>query len=165
MMLAGSVAFAGAQDPVTCEMVPLELPLFEGTPVAQIATPDPATKAMYLPESQVDEVLKQYVACTNTGDPTLVWAMFSPRWFSQTFADPEAHYLPAFEQMLDREGEPVAVPLELVEVVSVEQTDDGRVAVTATFRSGSQEWTDKLTLVAVDGQWLIDEVELIDPLP
>ena len=30
---------------------------------------------------------------------------------------------------------------------------------------GDQSWTDRLVLVAVDGQWLIDEVEPIDPLP
>jgi hypothetical protein len=143
----------------------LELPLFGGTPVALVATPESDAGAAWLPEAQVNEVLQQYVACTNTGDPTLVWAMFTPRWFSQTFADPEQHYLPAFEQMLDREGEPTGVPLELAEIVEVEQDKDGGVLVTATFRSGDQEWTDRLTLVAVDGQWLIDEVEPIDPLP
>jgi hypothetical protein len=165
MMIAGGISAVGAQEAATCEMTPLELPLFGGTPVAVLATPSPQAQAAFLPESQVDEVLQQYVACTNTGDPTLIWAVFTPRWFSQTFADPEEHYLPAFEQMLDLEGEPASVPLELVEIVEVEQTDDGRVGVTATFRSGNQEWTDKLTLIAVDGQWLIDEVELINPLP
>lgn len=161
MMLGGG---AVAQEPATCELVPLELPLFGGTPIAVFATPSPVASPVSasLDESGAREVLEQYVACTNTGDPTLVWAMFTPRWFSQTFADPEEHYLPAFEQMLDRDGQPTGVPLELVEIVALEQ-DAGSVDVTATFRSGDQAWTDRLTLVQVDGQWLIDDVELIDP--
>lgn len=166
-LFAGTMLVSGAhaQEGATCDLVPLELPLFGGTPVAEFATPGamPSPMAVSLPQSQAEEVLQQYVACTNTGDPTLVWAMFSPRWFSQEFADSEEHYLPAFEQMLDREGEPTGVPLELVEIVEIETLEDSRVAVTATFRSGDQEWTDKLTLVAIDGQWLIDEVELIEP--
>ncbi len=166
-LMAGAmlVSPAGAEEGVSCEMVPLELPLFDGTPVATFATPEASPVAVSLPDSQVEEVLQQYVACVNTGDPTLVWAMFSPRWFSTEFADPEEHYLPAFEQMLSMEGEPPAVPLQLVEVQNVERLDDGRVAVTAKFQSGDQSWTDRLVLVAVDGQWLIDEVEPIDPLP
>lgn len=167
VLIAGTLLTGGvqAQDAQTCELVPLELPLFGGTPVAELATPEPAATAMTvsLPQSQAEEVLQQYVACTNTGDPTLVWAMFSPRWFSAEFADSEEHYLPAFEVMLDSSGEPTGIPLELVEIVDVEPLEDGRVDVTATFRSGDQEWTDKLTLIAIDGQWLIDEVELLDP--
>lgn len=163
MVGAMLVAPSGAQDGTGCELVPLELPLFGGTPVATFATPEASPVAVSLPESQVDEVLQQYVACVNTGDPTLVWAIFSPRWFSIEFADPEEHYFPAFEHMLSMEGEPPAIPLELVEVHGVERQDDGRVAVTATFRSGLETWTDRLILVAVEGQWMIDEVEPIDP--
>lgn len=160
--LTGGSAFA--QDAASCELQPLELPLFGGTPVAVFATPSPeASPAIVaLSEAEAEDVLQQYVACTNTGDPTLVWAMFTPRWFSQTFADPEEHYLPAFEQMLDNEGQPTGVPLELVEVVLIEPRDRS-VDVTATFRSGDQEWTDTLTLVQVDGQWLIDDVTPVDP--
>lgn len=162
-MMTGS---ALAQDTVSCELVPLELPLFGGTPVAVFATPSPVASpvADALLEDEVGEVLEQYVACTNTGDPTLIWAMFTPRWFSQTFADPEEHYLPAFEQMLDAEGQPTGVPLELVGIEEI-TPGEGGIDVTATFRSGEQEWTDTLTLVNVDGQWLIDDVELVDPLP
>lgn len=162
-MMTGS---AVAQDTVECDLVPLELPLFGGTPVAAFATPSPSASPVAEPmlEDEVEGVLEQYVACTNTGDPTLVWAMFTPRWFSQTFADPEEHYLPAFEQMLDQDGQPTGVPLELVEIVEIAPVDGG-MDVTATFRSGEQQWTDTLTLVPIDGQWLIDDVELVDPLP
>lgn len=155
---------AVAREDVTCELVPLELPLFGGTPVAAFATPSPGAtpSAQALSEDEARDILEMYVACTNTGDPTLIWAMFTPRWFSQTFADPSEHYLPAFEQMLDRDGSPSGVPLELIEINEVEPRD-GRVAVTATFRSGEQEWTDRLFLADVDGDWLIDEVQLVDP--
>ena len=160
-VMAASVV---AQDPVDCDLVPLELPLFGGTPVAMFATPEPtATPAPgSLADDEAVRVLQQYAACTNTGDPTLVWAMFTPRWFSQAFADSREHYLPAFEQMLDREGQPTGVPLEFVEIVSIVE-QDGAVDVTATFRSGELTWTDKLTLVQIDGHWLIDEVQPVDP--
>jgi hypothetical protein len=160
-MLGGA---AMAQDDVSCELVPLELPLFGGTPVAVFATPSSQASpaAGSLNEDEARDILEMYAACTNTGDPTLVWAMFTPRWFSQTFADPEEHYLPAFEQMLDQDSAPTGAPLQLVEVIEIEPRE-GMVDVTATFRSGDQEWTDRLTLAQVDGQWLIDEVELIDP--
>jgi hypothetical protein len=160
-MLGGA---AMAQDDMSCELVPLELPLLGGTPVAVIATPSPQASpaAGSLSEDEARDILEMYAACTNTGDPTLVWAMFTPRWFSQTFADPEEHYLPAFEQMLHQDSAPTGAPLELVEVIEIESRE-GMVDVTATFRSGDQEWTDRLTLAEVDGQWLIDEVELIDP--
>lgn len=161
-MLVGGSAFA--QDTPGCELQPLELPLFGGTPVAVFATPSPQGSPAIagLTNAEAEDVLQQYAACTNTGDPTLVWAMFTPRWFSQQFADPEQHYLPAFEQMLDSDGQPTGVPLELVEVVEIEP-HGAAIDVTATFRSGDQEWTDKLALVQIDGQWLIDDVELLDP--
>jgi len=159
-LLAGQVV---AQDGTGCELEPLELPLFGGTPVAELAvSPEASPAAAWLPESQVVEVLQLYVACVNTGDPTLVWAMFSPRWFASEFENSEEHYLPAFEQMLDRPAEPPAIPLELGEVLDIERLDGGRVAVTATFVSGDEAWTDRLTLAPADGQWLIDEVEPID---
>lgn len=162
VMMGGSVAVA--QDVTTCELVPLELPLFGGTPVAVFATPAASPVAATLSEAEALAVLEQYVACTNTGDPTLVWAMFTPRWFSETFADPEEHYLPAFEQQLDLRGQPTGLPLELVEIVEFEP-GEGTARVAATFRSGEQQWTDTLTLAYVNGQWLIDDVELGESLP
>lgn len=154
---------AAQEDAVTgCQMTPLALPLFGGTPVAALATPDAVASpaANGLTEEDAERVLEQYVACTNTGDPTLVWAMFSPRWFSATFADPEEHYLPAFEWNLDDPAETAEHPLQLAEMRGIEPLADGRFEVTATFRSGDQEWTDTLTLVQIDGQWLIDDVRL-----
>lgn len=147
----------------TCELTPLSLPLFDGTPVAQLATPtsSPATEVLDIEEATA--ILEMYVACTNTGDPTLVWAMFTPRWFSAEFADSEEHYLPAFEYEIALGEVEVVNPLSLESVDDIEPQDDGRVAVTATFSSGNMEWTDQLILAHVDGQWLIDEVVLVSP--
>lgn len=162
LMAPGGASFAqgSAGAEATCELVPLELPLFGGTPIAQFATPTASPEA--IPEAdlaEIERVLEQYVACVNTGDPTLVWAMFTPRWFSSVFADPEEHYLPAFEQMLDTPGAVAANPLRLEEIHEIAQ-DGGTVEVTATFASGDAEWTDTLVLVQTDGQWLIDDIRL-----
>lgn len=151
------------QAEATCELTPLPLPLFDATPLADLATPvtTPATDA--LSEDEVADVLEMYVACTNTGDPTLVWAMFTPRWFSAQFADSEEHYLPAFEYEIATGHIEVVDPLVLESVDDIELLEDGRLAVTATFTSGDLEWTDQLVLANVDGQWLIDEVVLVSP--
>lgn len=152
------------QAQATCELTPLTLPLFDGTPVAQLATPSASPAAQPLEMDEATEVLEMYVACTNTGDPTLIWAMFTPRWFSQEFADSEQHYLPAFEyQIATGHAKQVTNPLELITVDEIARLDDGRVAVTASFSSGPLSWTDKLILVNAEGQWLIDEVELVSP--
>lgn len=146
-----------------CELTPLTLPLFDATPLAMLATPAATPTGIILSEGEVVDVLEQYVACTNTGDPTLVWAMFTPRWFSSEFADPEVHYLPAFEYQIANGQEIVVDPLELVSIDEIVLQEDGRVAVTATFASADLVWTDQLILVQIDGTWLIDDVVLITP--
>lgn len=165
VVLLLTMVFAGppAQAQPSCELTPLTLPLFNGTPVAQLATAEATPATDVLTENEVVEILEMYVACTNTGDPTLVWAMFTPRWFSTEFADSEEHYLPAFEYEIANSQEMVENPLDLVGVEEIEMHIDGRVVVTATFESGNTQWTDRLILANVDGQWLIDEVVLVSP--
>lgn len=162
MVWAPQVVAQTGDTMARCDLVPLELPLFGGTPVAELSTPvvDLSASPADVSDEEIREVLEQFVACTNTGDPTLVWAMFSLRWFADTFADPEEHYLPAFESTLDGPAQFSSQPLVLVEVGEIVLLDDGRVDVTATFRTGNQEWTDTLTLVEIDGEWRIDEVRL-----
>ena len=147
----------------TCELTPLTLPLFDGTPIAELATPQASPVAAALTEEEAQDVLEMYVACTNTGDPTLVWAMFTPRWFSSTFADSEEHYLPAFEYDIANGEQQVVNPLQLDSIDELEQLEDARWGVTATFSSGDMVWTDQLILANIDGQWLIDDVVLISP--
>ncbi len=156
---------ADAQTPqaATCELTPLTLPLFDGTPLAELATPAASPVAITMTDAEAAELLAMYVACTNTGDPTLVWAMFTPRWFSSQFGDSEEHYLPAFEYEIATGNAPVTDPLVLESVDDVEMKADGRVGVTATFSSADKQWTDQLILVNSDGQWLIDGVILISP--
>lgn len=166
-LTSSAYAQESSTSPVSCELAPLELPLFGGTPVADAgiqAVRNMDMSRVDVSSDEVETILEQYVACTNTGDPTLIWAMFSPHWYAVTFANPQEHYLPAFEQMLDQPGADSEHPLELVTVDRVEKRPDGYVAVTATFRSGDMQWTDTLTLVMIDGEWLIDDVRLDTPV-
>lgn len=153
-----------AQAESSCELTPLALPLFDATPVAELSTLAAAPTDEGLTEEEATEILEMYVACTNTGDPTLVWAMFTPRWFSSEFANTEEHYLPAFEYEIANGENEVINPLMLESIDEIEVQDDGRVAVTATFSSAEVQWTDQLILANVSGQWLIDDVVLVSPL-
>lgn len=148
---------AHAAEPA-CALEPLDLPLFGGTPVAQLVDPATPAAARDASESEIRTALEQFVACTNTGDPRLAWAVFSPRWFATMFADPTVHYLPAFERMLDHPAVVSGAPLELRTIEAITPLPDGRIEVTATFASGDEAWTDTLVLVLIDGTWLIDEV-------
>lgn len=163
LLLTFAWAIPSAQAQSACELTLLTLPLFDGTPIAELATPAASPMSAELTMAESEDVLEMYVACTNTGDPTLVWAMFTPRWFSSEFADSEEHYLPAFEYEIANGEHEVTVPLVLESVEEIEVQADGRVAVTATFSSGSSKWTDQLILAYVDDQWLIDEVVLVSP--
>lgn len=156
-------AMPSAHAQASCELTPLTLPLFGGTPLAELATPAASPVAVELSEADAEAVLEMYVACTNTGDPTLIWAMFTPRWFSSEFANSEEHYLPAFEYEIANGQSDVLEPLVLKSVDEIEVLSNGRMAVTATFASGGSEWTDQLILANIDGQWLIDEVLLVSP--
>lgn len=163
-LLVSMASFApAARAESTCELTPLTLPLFDATPLAELSTPIATPATHQLTDEEANEILEMYVACTNTGDPTLVWAMFTPRWFSVQFADSEEHYLPAFEYDIATGHNEVTDPLSLTSVDKIELQSDGRMAVTATFTSGSLKWTDQLMLMNIDGQWLIDEVVLVSP--
>lgn len=157
--VAGAPATA-QDDAVDCTLPPLTLPLFGGTPVALLASPEssPDAATVEVSAEEITTALEEIVACVNSGDPTLIYAVFSPGWFVREFSDPEAHYLPAFERMLDTEGLPTAEPLVLVQVEGITANPDGRVEVVATFASGASTWRDTLILIESDGVWLIDEV-------
>lgn len=88
----------------TCNLTPLTLPLFDATPLAVFATPSASPQVTTLSEADATDVLETYVACTNTDDPTLVWAMFTPRWFSSTFAGSKVHITYRHSSMRSRTG-------------------------------------------------------------
>jgi hypothetical protein len=164
--VAGMPAVA-QEETVECTLPPLTLPLFGGTPVAVFASPEASPDAA-TPDASEEEItaaLEQIVACVNSGDPALAYAVFSPGWFAREFSDPESHYLPAFERMLDTGGLPTAEPLVLVQVDGITGHPDGRVEVVATFTSGGSTWNDRLILIESDGVWLIDEVAEAETAP
>lgn len=163
MLILPFVSTSSISAQATCDLTPLTLPLFDSTPIAEFATPQASPTASDLTNADAQAVLEQYVACTNTGDPTLVWAMFTPRWFSVEFADSQEHYLPAFEYEIANGHQQVVNPMKLDSIEGIEKLDDGRFGVTATFSSGDMAWTDQLILANIDGQWLIDDVVLISP--
>src|SRR5699024_4109765 len=144
---------------------PLTLPLFGGTPVSALTDSATPATASDVDQTAMEQALAQIVTCVNTGDPAQVWAVFSPHWFVETFADPSVHYLPAFEQMIDGPVEVPEMPLTLDSIDEIDPRNDGRVNVTATFRSGDVTWTDTLTLVMIDGAWLIDAMQEETALP
>jgi hypothetical protein len=158
-LLALATKPVDAQGDSMCTLPPLTLPLFGGTPVAEVATTTPQAVPGPASAEEITAAVEQIVACVNTGDPALVYAVFSPRWLAGQFADPEVHYLPAFERMLDTTAPMPAEPLALTSVEKVEPLPDGRVRVEAVFTSGTRTWHDTLVLVDSNGSWLIDEVE------
>jgi len=160
VLLALAAAPVSGQGETRCTLPPLTLPLFGGTPVAEVITAaTPQGPSGTVSNEEITAALEHIVACVNTGDPVLVYAVFSPRWLAEQFADPQAHYLPAFERMLDTTTPVQGEPLALTSAEAVEPLPDGRVRVRATFTSGVRTWHDTLVLVDSDGVWLIDEVE------
>jgi len=166
VLLAGiasvpGVAVSAQADRAACQLPPPTLPPFGGTPVAaNAATPTaPQAPPEAITEREITAALEQIVACVNTGDPALVFAVFTPQWIARQFVDPETHYLPAFARMLDVTEPVPAEPLALTAVEGITERPDGRVEVVATFASGAEPWRDTLVLVEIDDSWLIDGVE------
>ena len=155
-----------SDDAVSCSLTPLTLPLFAATPPADLATPLAATPASDVARkptaeeaSDIQSGVATLVACINTGNPRLVYAIFSERYLATQYADPAKAYLPAFEQKLDGPTVPVEPPFVLVGVTRIQILADDRAKVTVTISQMQESWTSTLTLVRIDGAWLIDGVE------
>jgi len=152
----------------TCALKPLTLPLFDATPPNEeqgvSASPEasPASLASRPASPQdaaaVEDGLGIIKACINTGNPLLVYAVFSTRYLAARYADPHLAYLPAFEEQLDGPTIPVDPPFSFDPVEDVRMLADGRVQVTLTVHRGAESWTDTLVLVKQEGAWLIDDV-------
>jgi hypothetical protein len=168
LLLGFACAPAAAQGGAgECALPPLTLPLFGGTPVTALISPEasPGVAMREVSEEEITAAVEQIIACVNAGDPLLVYAVFSPGWFAREFADPQTHYLPAFERMLDTEDSLPGEPLVLAGIDTIAALPDGRVEVVATFRSGASTWHDTLVLVEIDGNWLIDGLASADATP
>ncbi len=152
----------------TCALTPLSLPLFNATPpnevVGALASPMASPAVLATRPASTEEItsvevgLSTIEACINTGNPLLVYAVFSTRYLASQYADPLLAYLPAFEQQLGGVTIPVDPPFSFDPVVDMGVLTDGRVQLTLTVRRGAEAWTDMLVLVNQDGTWLIDEV-------
>lgn len=151
-----------------CELEPVTLPLFGATPAAIIAAtpasvpvggnPGPAPDA-----ATIEAAIEVIVACVNIGDPAVRYAVFTDRYLAEQLADPARTYQPAFEQQLDSGVRMGAPRFGIESIEQCELLDDGRVSVVVTLSADGARYRDRLVLADVDGVWLIDEVETIDP--
>lgn len=155
-----------SDDTVSCSLTPITLPLFAATPPADLTTPvaaTPASDAVRQPTaeeaSDIQSGVATLVACINTGNPRLVYAIFSEHYLATQYADTALAYLPAFEQQLDGPTVPVEPPFVLVGVTRIQVLADDRAQVTVTISQMQESWTSTLTLVRINGAWLIDGVE------
>ena len=70
---------------------------------------------------------------------------------------------PAFELQLSLGPADVEETFELVGVTDTTVNDGGLVAVTIELTGGGATYRDTLILANVDGLWLIDSIEELDP--
>lgn len=148
-----------------CRLSPVTLPLFDATPAAVIAATPVAAVAGAAPAdtATIEGAIATIVACINMGDPALRYAVFTDRYLAKQLADPTVTYQPAFEQRLDVATDPDIPQFSIVSIEEVVPLDDGRVSVVVTLAADGMRYEDRLVLAYVGGDWLIDEVELIDP--
>ncbi len=165
---AGAGLSGAAAQPETgeCVLEPLTLPLFEATPAVQIAATPIA------PEINADSgdeailaALGKIVDCINTGDAAYQYAIFTQRHLAEQFADPTQAYQPEFELQLSQGPADVEEIFELVDVSNITLRDDGLVSVLVELSAGGSVYRDTLVLANVDGAWLIDSVDNLDPAP
>lgn len=151
-----------------CGLPPVTLPLFDATPASIIvATPAsiaiPGTGPAPLDAASIEPAIETIVACINTEDPASRYAVFTERYLAQQLADPTVTYQPAFELQLDTGTDASAPQFTIESIEDATPLDDGRVSVVVTLAADGVSYEDRLTLAEVDGNWLIDDVELIDP--
>jgi len=151
-----------------CPLDPVTLPLFNATPAAIIA----ATPAVALADTDIDAppdrsviepVIADIVACINSGDPAFQYAIFTDRYLAAHLADRSSTYQPAFEQRLDGGVDSDAAEFTIESIGDVTALDDSRVSVVVSLVADGFRYEDRLILANVDGRWLIDEVEFLDP--
>lgn len=153
-----------------CVLPPVTLPLFDATPAAIIAaTPassvTPGTGSAPLDPATIEPAIEAIVACINTNDPALRYAVFTDRYLAQQLADPTTTYQPAFELQLDTATNASAPQFTIESIEEITPLDDGRVSVVVILMAGGTSYKDRLVLADVEGHWLIDDLELIDPAP
>ena len=160
---------ASAQESTTdpnCTLAPLSVPLWNGTPAADVAaTPvaSPSAVAAEIDEAEIEAAVNVIVACMNTGEPQLMFAIYTDRFLASQYADPTTTYLPEFEQRLAENAPEPANQFVLQGVSEITPLDDGRVSVKVALVSGATTFDDTLVLANQNGTWLIDEIASLDP--
>lgn len=151
-----------------CPLDPVTLPLFDATPAAIVAANPTAAStgtggASPADVSLIEPAIEDIIACINTGDPAFQYAIFTDRYLAAQLADRSSTYQPAFEQRLDRGVDPDAPEFTIGSISDITALNDGRVSVVVSLAVESSRYEDRLILIDVDGRWLIDDVELLDP--
>jgi hypothetical protein len=165
-MMLVPTGWASAQHGPGCTLSPLTLPLFEATPAVDVAaTPVGGEDASFLDQEAATVAMEQIVVCSNSGDPAVAYAIFTERYLATLYADPGETYQPAFEERLNQGALQPDRNLVLDEVQSVTPLADGRVEVVATISGSGVSYTDTFILAMVGGEWLIDDVTLLQPAP
>lgn len=167
---AGRTPVASAQG--GCGLPPVTLPLFQGTPAAVIATPAAPTDGLTGrpliddEQAEAEHAMRVIVTCINTGAPSSVYAVFTPRYLAALFTGPKPAYQPAFERMIAEGSSNLSQtlpPFVLKGVKDGEMLEDGRIIVTIDLAGRSTTYHDTLVLVKSDDHWLIDDVAAFDP--
>lgn len=166
-MVAGTVWWAtvlgtAAQSNAGCPLPPLELPLFDATPAAEIVVATPGV-AEPPSDEEIVEAAGIIVDCISTNDATYRYAVFTDRYLASQFTEAGGSYQPAFELELARRSLGQPVPFSLVAVEEITPLDDGRVGVRLVLASPTAEFADRLILAKQGEFWLIDEVVELDP--
>lgn len=158
-----------------CPLPPVTVPLFQGTPAAAVGAPaTPVADLTGRPlmddeQTEATQAVRAIVACLNTGEPRMVYAVFTQRYLAALFTGPHPAYQPAFEQMIAEDrisptGSHRAFVLKKVRDGLL--LEDGRIVVTVDLQGPDETWHDRLVLAKVGKHWLIDAVaEFNPPLP
>lgn len=154
--------------PEECDIEPLRLPLFEGTPPTGELGGDPTPTPFAIPDGALVEedeaaaitaTIRRSLACRNAGDFLRAYAFYTDHFLLDLLGGP-AKAADAMEALQDQPT-PIAVAeqLGLVNVSEVRRLDDGRVGAVVVTQDGSRAYADYLYLVeAEDGRWLIDDL-------
>lgn len=160
----GSFGVMAQREASGCVLEPLSLPLFDATPAARIAaTPATSAPTMDVGEDVILAAVEDIVDCINTGDPALQYAIFTQHYLAGQFAGSSMTYQPAFEQQLSLGPADVEQSFDLVGISDVTVPGSGFVSVTIELSSGGSTYRDTLELANVDGVWLIDSIEELNP--
>lgn len=161
-----------ARQPVSaspaCELEAVTLPLFDATPAAIIAA-TPASgaaggNAAAAPDvTTIEPAIEAIATCISSSDPALRYAVFTDRYLADQLSDTARTYQPAFEQQLDSGTSPDIPQFAIESIEQLIPLDDGRVSVVVTLAADGMRYRDRLVLADVDGRWLIDDVEPLDP--